>query len=134
MNDHSCVLIVPAEFHSDLEVVFCAWGKSELPGYSFTAQLSATGTAPATHFASHENKTNAEAMEYAALGTGDGTLPAALENVDWSEWGITLARAKAAALSVKAGVMVNVPGATNFTSLKGELGLVDVVEDAGGPV
>lgn len=131
MNDHSCVLIVPAEYHADLEVVFCAWGKSELPGYSFTAQLSSDGTAPPTHYAGHEMKSNAEAMEYAALGTDDGVLPAALSDVDWDQWGITLARAKAAAKSVKAGIMVNVPGITNFASMKAELGLVDVAEDTG---
>lgn len=125
--DHSCIIIVPVASHADLEVVFCAWGKSELPGYSFTAALGALVEGPVTHYGCNDQQTNEEAAHYLALPTDSGTLPPALTAIDWSIWGITEVRAKAACAAAKVWVSTGVTGAANFTQAKSELGLVDIV-------
>lgn len=127
--DHSCIIIVPVgQSHDDLEIVFFAWGKSSL-GWMFTAQLSADGSAPATHKACNDQVDNTMAAKYAALPTDGGTLPADLVDVDWSEHGITLQRARDACAATRVWVRTGDGAATtNFAAAKAELGLMDVVE------
>lgn len=129
---YSCCVVVDEAHHADLEVVWCARGKSELPGYSFTAPLSADGTAPATHYGCNDQTNAAEAAIYAALPTSGGTIPPDVASVDWTEWGITEARAIAACAATKVSVATGISGGSNFAALIAQPDILLVEVNVGG--
>lgn len=132
-TEYSCAGVIDAAHHADLEIVWCARGKSDLPGYSFTVELSADGSAPATHYGWNGQYNADEAAIYSALPTNGGTIPSDVAGIDWAAWGITEARAKAACAAGKVSVVTGMEGGVNFSSLIGQPEIGLMVVTSGGP-
>jgi hypothetical protein len=122
-SDHSCVVVVPADKRADANKLWCAMGLDTLPGNSFVPELSADGNDPVTHYGSHAWEEAEQAAVFLALPTG--VLPTI--NGEWSDFGLTVETALAAAQSLTASVMTSGTPMEHLTAVMSAMGLQSVV-------
>jgi hypothetical protein len=80
---HSLTLIVPEHHRETANRLACALGMDTLPGSTYGVALSATGSAPATHYATHAWATDDFLTRVA------GALSGAPLGLDLAPFGIT---------------------------------------------
>ena len=82
--DYSLALMVPDALREKGNLLACALGHDQLPGNTFSVEVSTSGGYPATHYACH-SWVQSSFIELLAQ-VGQGELPA---EIDWIEFGLT---------------------------------------------
>ena len=82
--DYSLALMVPDALREKGNLLACALGHDQLPGNTFSVEVSTSGGYPPTHFACH-SWVQPSFIELLAQ-VGQGELPA---EIDWQAFGLT---------------------------------------------
>jgi hypothetical protein len=108
MEDRSCILLVPDATKDTANKVIARMFGDPPEAQNISVPLSATGSAPATHWCNHIWRSEAAAADLLALPTNSGTLPEIADGLTWEDYGTTEAEARTAAATL--GVYVATGG------------------------
>jgi hypothetical protein len=122
---YSVVLICPAINRDHANLLACALGHDVLPGNTFSAPLSASGEAPATHYGCRA--TAQQPFVDLFHGAAQGVLPP----IPWGDYGLTEAQVAALLPALIFDARPAAEAAGHYDEVIAGLGLARVVEPLG---
>jgi hypothetical protein len=120
---YSVVLICPAANRDQANLLACALGHDVLPGNTFSAPLSATGEAPATHYGCRA--TAQQAFVDLFHGAAQGQLPP----IPWEDYGLTEADVFALLPLLTFDARPSTDASGHYDEVIAGIGLARVVEE-----